>query len=126
MAGFGDMVQKAFYLGVGLASYAGEKATSKLSEVRVQAQKLADEMVERGEMSTDEARRFVEEMMQQGQPTPGTASPKSAPAEPRKIEILDDDDPAETSSEGENVENVSKLHEQVQELQDELRRLERD
>ena len=123
MAGFGDMVQKAFYLGVGLASYAGEKATSKLSEVRVQAQKLADEMVERGEMSTDEARRFVEEMMQQGQPTPGTASPKSAPAEPRKIEILDDDDPSEASPEG---ENVSKLHEQVQELQDELRRLERE
>ncbi|MDY6939174.1 MAG: phasin family protein [Cyanobacteriota bacterium] len=125
MAGFGDMVQKAFYLGVGIASYAGEKATSKIGELRVQAQKLADEMVERGEMSTDEARRFVEEMMQQGQPTPGTASPKSAPSEPRRIEILDDEEPSQTAAQGEG-ENVSELHDQVRELQEELRRLERD
>ncbi len=51
MPGFGDMVQKAFYLGVGIASYAGEQATGKLAEVRDKAQKLADEMVERGEIS---------------------------------------------------------------------------
>jgi polyhydroxyalkanoate synthesis regulator phasin len=56
MAGFGDIVQKAFYLGVGLASYAGEKAGGKLAELRSQAQKLADEMVSRGEMTTEEAK----------------------------------------------------------------------
>jgi polyhydroxyalkanoate synthesis regulator phasin len=63
MPGFGDIVQKAFYLGIGIASYAGEKAGGKLAEVRSQVQKLADEMVARGEMTTDEGRRFVEDMM---------------------------------------------------------------
>ena len=28
--GLGDLVQKAVYLGIGVASYAGEKATAKL------------------------------------------------------------------------------------------------
>lgn len=48
MPGFGDLVQKAVYLGVGLASYAGEKASKTLAELRTDAQKLADELVKRG------------------------------------------------------------------------------
>ena len=59
MSGFSDLFQKAVYLGVGLASYAGEKAGTKLTELRAQAQKLADELVARGEMTTEEARRMV-------------------------------------------------------------------
>ncbi len=127
MAGFGDAVQKAFYLGVGLASYAGEQAGQRLGELRVQAQKLADEMVARGEMTTEEARQFVDEMMKQGkqaaeqsQQQPG--QPRSDRGEPRRIEILDDDEQptAETTQEGEEVD---RLHQQVQQLQDELRRL---
>jgi len=54
MPGFGDIVQKAFYLGVGLA-YAGEKQVENWRELRSQAQKLADEMVARGEMNAEEA-----------------------------------------------------------------------
>lgn len=127
MAGFGDAVQKAFYLGVGLASYAGEQAGQRLGELRAQAQKLADEMVARGEMTTEEARQFVDEMMKQGkqaaeqsQQQPG--QPRSDRSEPRRIEILDDDEQptAETTQEGEDVD---RLHQQVQQLQDELRRL---
>lgn len=121
MAGFGDMVQKAFYLGVGLASYAGEKAGSKLTELRAQAQKLADEMVERGEMSTEDARRFIDEMMQQGQPSPGASSSPSTPSEPRRIEILDDEESPQKRD-----EDVDILHQQVRDLQEELRRLERE
>ena len=48
MAGFGNLVQKAFYLGVGIASYAGEKAGSAWGDLRAQAQKLVDELVEKG------------------------------------------------------------------------------
>jgi polyhydroxyalkanoate synthesis regulator phasin len=48
MAGLGDIVQKAFYLGIGLAAAAGEQAGEKMSVLRVQAQKLADEMVAKG------------------------------------------------------------------------------
>ena len=44
MPGFGDLFQKAVYLGVGLASYAGEKASKTLAELRTEAQKLADRL----------------------------------------------------------------------------------
>ncbi|MBD2213164.1 phasin family protein [Nostoc linckia FACHB-104] len=129
MPGFGDIVQKAFYLGVGLASYAGEKAGGKLAEVRSQVQKLADEMVARGEMNTDEARRFVEEMMKQAQqpPTSGADSEKTPPAEPRRIEILEDDEEPTVKNTATSATNdVDALRDQVLELQEELKRLQRD
>ncbi len=125
MPGFGDIVQKAFYLGVGLASYAGEKAGGKLTELRSQVQKLADEMVAKGEMTTDEARRFVEDMMKQAQqpPTPGSDAGRTS-SEPRRIEILsEDEEPASSESQDKNVD---KLRDQVLGLQEELRRLKRD
>ena len=122
MAGFGDLVQKAFYLGVGLASYAGEKAGGKIGELRVQAQKLADELVAKGEMSTEEARRFVEEMVNRAQQPGATAGPEPISSEPRRIEILSDDEEP-TKAETQDVDN---LRRQVLDLQDELRRLERE
>lgn len=122
MAGFGDIVQKAFYLGVGLASYAGEKAGGTLGELREQAQKLAAELVQRGEMSTEEARRFVEDMMQQGQKTAqqSATETKKENKEPRRIEIIEDDEEKPTS---EQPDNVDRLRQQVEALKDELRRL---
>lgn len=123
MAGFGDIVQKAFYLGVGLASYAGEKAGVKLGELRSQAQKLADEMVAKGEMTTDEAKRFVEDLMRQAQQPPNSGNSQT-PTEPRRIEILsEDEEPASSQPE---VENVERMREQVKKMQEELRRLKRD
>jgi polyhydroxyalkanoate synthesis regulator phasin len=126
MPGFGDIVQKAFYLGVGLASYAGEKAGGKLAELRSQVQKLADEMVAKGEMNTEEARRFVEDMMKQAQQAPVTAenSEKTTPSEPRRIEILEEDE--EPTIKETSPENVDNLRDQVLKLQEELRKLQRD
>ncbi len=120
--GLGDLVQKAVYLGIGVASYAGEKAGAKLGELRVQVQKLADEMVERGEMSAEDARRFVDDMVQRAQqqsPIASNAEP-NRPAEPRKIEILDDEDPAPAQT------SVDEMRKQVEDLQEELRRLKRN
>jgi polyhydroxyalkanoate synthesis regulator phasin len=127
MPGFGDILQKAVYLGVGLASYAGEKAGSKLTELRTEAQKLADELVKRGEMSTEEARRFVEDMVQQAQQQqPPVESVKNEkPAEPRRIEIVSEEEDA-SGKDAKNAGGVDKLREQVQNLQDELRRLKQD
>lgn len=127
MPGFGDVVKKAFYLGVGLASYAGEKAGGTLSELRSQVQKLADEMVARGEMTTDEARRFVEDMMKQAQQAAPSGSPteKRSPSEPRRIEILEEDEEP-TAKSTPPTEDVDKLREQVRQMQEELRRLQRD
>jgi len=125
MPGFGDIVQKAFYLGVGLAYYAGEKAGGKLAELRSQVQKLADEMVAKGEMNTEEARRFVEDMMKQAQQQPPSdaTTPEKRPSEPRRIEILEDDEPTVKEA---STDNVDELSEEVRKLQEELRRLQRD
>ena len=122
MAGLGDIVQKAVYLGVGLASYAGEKATEKLGDLRNQAQKLADEMVKRGEMTTEEASKFVEDFIQQAQQQPVKPAEDSKPPEPRMIEIIEEDE----ESSAQNEKNVDNLRQQVESLQEELRRLQRD
>ena len=122
MAGLGDIVQKAVYLGVGLASYAGEKATEKLGELRSQAQKLADEMVKRGEMTTEEASKFVEDFIQQAQQQTVNQADDSKPPEPRMIEIIEEDE----ESSGQSEKNVDNLRQQVESLQEELRRLQRD
>lgn len=128
MPGLGDLFQKAVYLGVGFASYAGEKAGSVLNELRAETQKLADEMVKRGEMTTEEARRFVEDTIRQaqevaGEPNPGTEPP---PPEPRRIEILDVEEEQTDNTDSTAKDSVTQLRQQVQSLQDELRRLQRD
>jgi polyhydroxyalkanoate synthesis regulator phasin len=117
MPGFGDLVQKAFYLGVGIASYAGEKAGTTLSELQSQAQKIADEMVARGEITTEDAKKLVDEMLQRAQ-TPGGSEADTRPAEPRRIEILEDDAP-----EPEAKPAADDLRSQVAKLQEELNRL---
>jgi polyhydroxyalkanoate synthesis regulator phasin len=104
-----------------MAAYAGEKASEKIAELRGQVQKLADEMVERGEMTTEEARRFVDDMVNKAQqPTPSSPSPTPSP-EPRRIEILDDEEPNQASA-----TDVDAMRRRVMELQDELRRLRQD
>lgn len=123
MAGFGDLVQKAFYLGVGVASYAAEKAGSTLGELRSQAQKLADEMVARGELTADEAKRMVDDMVSRAQQQSPPASTDARPPEPRRIEILEDDEPPKSEP---SPEAVDSLRQQVIQLQEELRRLKRE
>ncbi|MBF2048937.1 MAG: phasin family protein [Leptolyngbya sp. IPPAS B-1204] len=128
MPGFGDIVQKAFYLGVGAASYAAEKAGVTLAELKVQAQKIADEMVARGEMTTEEAKRMVDEMVSRAQQVP-PSSETDRPSEPRRIEILVED-VEETPTPAPQPESpqsqVEDLRQQVTKLQEELRRLKQD
>jgi polyhydroxyalkanoate synthesis regulator phasin len=158
--GLSDLVQKAVYIGIGAASYAGEKAGGKLTEFSGQLQKLADEMVERGEMTAEEARRYVDEKMKtaqqefenlsqqatqaaQSQQVP--KSPTNQPKEPRRIEIIDEDETPtakpevkpevkpeapkpeapkpEASQSKEAIDPIEEMRRQVAELQDELKRL---
>jgi len=122
MAGMGNIVQKAFYLGVGLAAAASERAGGTLAELRVQAQKLADELVAKGELTTEEARKLVDDILQQGQQQAAQPTNKNAQAdEPRLIEILSEDEEP-TSSEDQDVDA---LRQQVEAMQAELRRLKR-
>ncbi|MGK7916634.1 MAG: phasin family protein [Prochloraceae cyanobacterium] len=125
MPSFGEIVQKAFYLGVGLASYATEKAEVTFQEFKIQAQKLADEMVDRGEMTTEEARKFVDDLIQQAQKQQVEQSEDSDKKEPRLIEILTEDEES-AQKKSETPDSVNNLRQQVQSLQDELRRLKQE
>ena len=123
MPGIGDLVQKAFYLGVGMASYAGEKAGRTLGELRSQAQKIADEMVARGEMTTEEARRMVDEMVNRAQKSGSIVidvDAEDTSREPRPIEITNEEGDSTAPSE------ANDLRQQVAALQDELRSPGRD
>jgi len=144
MPGFGDLVQKAFYLGVGAASYAAEKAGTTLGELRVQAQKLADEMVARGEMTAEDAKRMVDDMVTRAQ-----QAESAQPSEPRRIEILTDEEleftkpqasessesskaavpapttPSTSSQPPSQPGGMEDLRQQVAQLQEELQRLKR-
>lgn len=136
MANFEDIAKKAFYMGVGFASYAQEKAEDNLKELKVQAQKLADEMVERGKMSTEEARKFVDELVDQAHQGKVSGDNKSDTREPRRIEIVDDEEQPQPTPEAE-VKNespvsnqpsgsIDDLRQQVKSLQEELHRLKKE
>ncbi|MBW4513972.1 MAG: hypothetical protein KME11_01945 [Timaviella obliquedivisa GSE-PSE-MK23-08B] len=126
MAGFGDLVQKAFYLGVGIASYATEKAGSTLGELRSQAQKLADEMVARGEITAEDAKKMVDEMVSraQQQPPVQSSSATDQPSQPRRIEILSEDDPVNPGAPSDRA--ADELRDQIVRLQEELQRLKKN
>lgn len=125
MAGFGNLVQKAFYLGVGIASYAGEKAGGALGDLRGQAQKLVDELVERGELTAEEAQKMMNDMVARAEATAaaGVNSHTSHSGEetnhgPRQIQILDD---SEALTEEER--QAEALRQEVEALREELNKL---
>jgi polyhydroxyalkanoate synthesis regulator phasin len=129
MANFEDIAKRAFYMGVGFASYAQEKASDTVKDLRVQAQKLAEEMAERGEMSTEEARKFVDDLVEQAQQGTVAGSKKqSTEREPRRIEIVDEVEStppptADNEKPAQGDSNHDDLRQQVQSLEEELRRL---
>jgi polyhydroxyalkanoate synthesis regulator phasin len=130
MANFEDIAKKAFYMGVGFASYAQEKASDTVKDLGVQAQKLAEEMAERGEMSTEEARKFVDDLVEQAQQgTVAGNNSQSKDREPRRIEIVDEVESTPTTTTARTAKsaptrsNGDDLRQQVQSLQEELRRL---
>jgi polyhydroxyalkanoate synthesis regulator phasin len=120
--GLENIVKQAFYLGVGIASSAPERVRDTLIKVKSQAQQLADEMIARGEMNVEEARKFVDDIVRQAQqdvvqPTQEETTSK----EPRVIEIISEEEP-----ETKKPDKVEDLKQQVASLQEELRRLQRE
>jgi polyhydroxyalkanoate synthesis regulator phasin len=125
----GNIVQKAFYLGVGLASLATEKAGSTLTELRTEATKLADELVKRGEMSSEEARKFVDDMVAQAQQGRPDEDPKERLKDqaksPRTIDIDDGASDDFHSSASTPDDNLDGLKDKVRSLQEELKRMQK-
>lgn len=122
MVDLGSLVQKAFYLGVGLASYANEKARMALTDLEEQAKRVADEMVVRGEITADEARQYVNDLVRQAQKKRKDSSQSSSDKEPRLIEIVAEDEETAKISKSDNIDE---LQDQLYFLREELRRLKR-
>lgn len=118
MAGFGNLVQKAFYLGVGIASYAGEKAGSAWGDLRAQAQKLVDELVERGELTAEEAQKMMNDMVERAESAAVVEDQSAATDGPRQIQILDDSEVL-TAEE----RQAEALRKEVENLRQELKKL---
>jgi polyhydroxyalkanoate synthesis regulator phasin len=71
-------------------------------------------------MTTEEARKYVDELIQQAQEQPLQPSQDSPEdKQPRIIEIVSDDEDSSKSKD----KNVETLRKQVQSLQEELRKL---
>ena len=121
MAGFSNLVKKAFYLGVGVASYAGEKMGGSFSELKNQAQKIVDELVERGELTTEEAQKMMNDMVERAEAAGETAQSHhtaDGTEGPKEIQILDNSD-AMTAEE----RQAEALRKEVASLREELQRL---
>ena len=87
-----DSLKKAFYLSVGLASYAGEQ----VGDIQGKAQALADELIRRGEDTAGEASKLFDTWMPQ---TSGQAGSTNEADRPQKIEILSIEDVDSDSAE---------------------------
>ncbi len=122
MPDVGSLVQKAVYLGIGIADYAAEKARVNIQEITERARQLADEMVARGQMNLDEARRYVDDLVQQAQQQQTDNTETSSSREPRPIEIVVEEDQPPASAE----ENVEELRQQIESLQEELRKMRKE
>ena len=118
MTGFSNLVKKAFYLGVGVASYAGEKMGGSFAELKSQAQKIVDELVERGELTTEEAQKMMNDMVERAEAAGARAQGSSAADGPKEIKILDERD-AMTAEE----RQAQALRQEVASLREELKKL---
>ncbi|NCO75702.1 MAG: hypothetical protein GW795_04045 [Cyanobacteria bacterium] len=105
MADSENLLKKAFYLGVGIASYAVEKANDTFQELKQQGekialnpdfsqelQKMADEMVNKGKINAEEAHKFVDEILKQNQTKGVKSEDINKNSQPRTIEIITDED----------------------------------
>ncbi|MCF2970169.1 hypothetical protein L1047_03030 [Synechococcus sp. Nb3U1] len=121
-----NFAQRALYLGMGLAAVAADnaakvagKAGTRLYELRKQAQTLVDELVERGAMSAEEARVFMDTLA-------ANANRKVEPGQtggPRKINIDDIGDETDEASTAIELSEAARLRQQIADLQAELDRI---
>jgi len=121
MAGFGNLVQKAFYLGVGIASYAGEKVGGSFGDLKNQAQKIVDELVERGELTTEEAQKMMNDMVERAEAAGVEANERESSGDadgPKEIQILD-----ESESMTAEERQAEALRKEVASLREELQKL---
>ncbi|NJL98996.1 MAG: hypothetical protein HC818_02405 [Synechococcaceae cyanobacterium RM1_1_27] len=123
-----NFARKAFYLGVGLAGAAADNAVrlvgragGQLGELQKQLQDVVDELVQRGAMSADEARAFMDQNLKQGSPA---QSGKTSGNGPVKINIDDiSDETTGDPSAAIELSEAARLRQEIEALQQELDRI---
>jgi polyhydroxyalkanoate synthesis regulator phasin len=78
-------------------------------------------MIARGEINAEEARKYVDELVKQAQQQNVAANKSNIPHEPRRIEIIEDEEDTKAAD-----PKVDELRQQVERLQEELRKLQED
>lgn len=121
-----NWAQKAFYLGMGLAAVAADnaakvasKAGIRLMELRKQAQALVDELVERGAMTAEEARAYMDAIAANA----NRKGEDRQTAGPRKITIDDISNAEGEAGTAIELSEAARLRQKIAELQAELDRL---
>lgn len=121
-----NFARKALYLGVGLAGVAADNAAKlvgraggQIGDLQKQLQDVVEELVQRGAMTTEEARATLENTMKRS-----AQAAQEQTAGPVKIEIDDlDDEVAGDPSAAIELSEASRLRQQIDALQAELDRL---
>lgn len=128
-----NLAQKALYFGMGIASYAADKASAvarsapgHFTQLRQRAQQITDELVKRGEMSAEEAKGVMDELMQKApQQVKEREESEIPPASgPRRIQI---DDMGEIDEQQESsaiqLTDSARLRQEIEALEAELESL---
>ncbi len=125
-----NFARKAFYLGVGLAGAAADNAVKfvgraggQLGDLQKQLQDVVDELVQRGAMSADEARAFMEQNLKQGS---AAQQSKTRPTGNGPVKINIDDISDETTGDPSaaiELSEAARLRQEIEALQQELNRI---
>ncbi len=120
-----DWLQKGLYLGVGVVSSLPDLVKGdRLRDLSDQATRLVESLVERGELTTAEARQTLDELLRQAGVNPD--SPGGAPPEPeRPIEIrVEAVEPAQAQPASQSEADLQALRDEIARLRNELDHLE--
>ena len=127
-----NLAQKALYFGMGLASFAADKASAAARsapvhfvQLRQRAQKITDELVKRGEMSAEDAKIYMDDLMQRAPKQVKDIQEQEDPptSGPRKIQIDDMGDGDEQESTAIQLTDSARLRQEIDALEAELEKL---
>ncbi len=126
-----NLAQKALYFGMGLASFAADKASAAARsapvhfvQLRQRAQKITDELVKRGEMSAEDAKIYMDDLMQRAPQQVKDMQEQDPPASgPRKIQIDDMGEADEQESTAIQLTDSARLRQEIDALEAELEKL---
>lgn len=125
-----NLAQRALYFGMGLASFAADKASAAARsapvhfvQLRQRAQQITDELVKRGEMSAEDAKIYMDDLMQRAPKQVQERQDEPQPSGPRKIQIDDMGDGDDQGSMAIQLTDSARLHQEIDALEAELEKL---